>query len=1517
MSSIEHKNNNTTNYLSRSSETSNGKNNSKDNITDMMKIDYSYPDPSDPYFQYKIYKKREFYYHKIPKRPNIDNYDDIKEYRDNICARNFTLHEHQAMLSNFINPNTPYKGCLIFHGLGTGKCISKSSYCNVNNTYEKISSVWEKYQTLILNDNDGGEWSVPSTELIVNSLDNNKKFVRKKVLKLYREKVKTKLKKILLEDGNEIEITQIHKLLNQYGWNNDLNIGDAIAVPKKIHDYRKGICISHIEKELVQFMCHHIFNGIESDECITFPLSVINLEQIKILCDTISKKYDIQMNILLDDKNLIVKSQKYFDILYDNHCVIGKKLEKREIPHIIMNSSLDCIKDFLHIIFNPTNNDISSTFKIYSKQLLYQLDYLCKLTGYHLNFEVNENIYYCNISSSHFFNNKESDISYIKIKSIEYIDYDDYVYDLEIEDTHNYIANGIICHNTCAAISIAEKFKDMVQKYNTKIYVLVSGPLIRENWKNELLTCTGETYLKYQDKSVFVDDAEKQKVEKNAVNNALQYYRFMSYRSFYKRVLGEKIVDRKQVQGEKVKVSYRKTEEGEFERDIAVDRIYNLNNSIIIVDEAHNLTGNAYGEALKMIIKNSTNLRIVLLSATPMKNLADDIIELINFLRPLDSQIERDKIFTNNKIHLMDIKPGGLEYFKKMAQGYVSHVRGADPLIFAKRVDKGEKPEGLIFTKVIRCKMAPFQKKIYEEAIKLIQEDSLDRKSEAVANFAFPALSQDKKQIIGVYGREGINIVKNQIKSNYDQLNNKIASEIIKNKDESDLIYITEDGKTITGKFLQMRYLENFSTKFYRALKKLNRLVWGKKGAKTAFVYSNLVKVGIELFQEVLLQNGYLEYQENSTNYQIKSNTVCYFCGKTYAEHKNLKFSDRPHSLSNSKLSESSESFESSESSESSESDLDGHDDSSTDHTLYKNDKDMPLHEFRPATFIAVTGKSSEETAEFIPEDKQRILKTTYSNLDNKEGKFIKLVLGSKVMNEGISLRNVGEVHILDVYFNLGKVDQTVGRAIRQCSHYKLMDIKNKFPYVNVYKYVVSVDNGLSTEEELYKKAESKYMLIKKIERALKEIAIDCPLNVYGNMFNEEIEQYKNCGEPGKEMCPTICDYTKCDYKCDNAKLNSEYYDPNRKIYKKIKKDELDYSTFTNSLARNEIEYSKTKIKELYLNKYEYTLDDILNYIKNSYSEEKRDLFDEFFVYKALDELIPLTENDFNNYKDTILDKFNRQGYLIFRGKYYIFQPFDQNEDVPMYYRTSFDKQISQNLSLHNYLKSMDIYAKYKGTKTKISENVLIKNEPVAYNFDLTMDYYENRDEFKYVGIIDKELSRRKSKQLDEIKDVFKIREKREKVLDKKRGTGIPSLKGAVCSTSKNKEYLENIAKELDIKLDQNETRDNICNLIKEKMLHFEKYSTGKEKVTYVMIPYNHSLYEFPYNLEDRTEYIIDKLKSQIKHKVDISKKKEKNKQGNIYKIIITDTEKLKDYIELLKSLKAHKIKNEWIINVE
>lgn len=1092
--------------------------------------------------------------------------------------------------------------------------------------------------------------------------------------------------------------------------------------------------------------------------------------------------------------------------------------------------------------------------------------------------------------------------------------------------------HGLGSGKTCAAISIAENFKEQVKKYNTKIHVLVPGPNTKANYKSELIKpqCTGETYQKMVDKDALIDKDELELNKKQAIGQALQYYKIMTFKGFYKRVLGERIKDKTQVTGDKIKGIYKKTDEGEFERDIVIDKITNLNNTLLIVDEAHGLTSNNYGEALKEIIKNSLNLRVILMSATPMKNLADDIIELLNYLRPLNSQILREKIFTSDKIHNLQLKDNGIQYLKNMAQGYISHIRGADPLTFAKRVDKGVIPPGMSFTKVTQCKMSKLQRKVYDKVIEDI-DDSLNSKSSSVSNFVFPSLNSNN-EIEGVYGRVGINNLKNQLISKSDILNKKIQN-LFKNN-EQDYLYLNETGK-ITGNIFKMKYLKYFSCKYYKALKKLNRLVWGKKGPKTAFIYAHLVVTGIELFQQVLVQNGYVEYNETGV-YNIKPDSVCYYCGEKYENHynnHNRQISrEQSDSDSDTDVETVTETKEKKLKDNESVSEL--RSPSSTDYKPYKQFQTViPKHEFKPSTFLTVTGGAGEDEQENIPEEKQEIIKKIFNSIENKEGKLIKFIIGSKVMNEGISLFNVGEVHILNVYYNLGKVDQTVGRAIRYCSHHKLMTPDNIFPFVNVYKYVVTLNDTdkskLSSEEELYQKAENKYILIKYIERALKEVAIDCPLNASGNMFIEEINKHKHCNnkfdniikdknkdDNGKdntqEVCPVECDFTKCNYKCDDKVLNNKYYDPKRYIYKIIPKDKIDGTTFINALARNEIRQIKDRIKELYIVKHVYTLQDIVKYVKESYEGEKQDMFDEFFVYKGLDELIPTSSNDINNFKDTIIDKFNRKGYLIYINKYYIFQPYNQNEDIPMFYRTTFDTKISNQLSLYNFIKDTPKYKEFRNNQNIVSDisgtGTESEKEVSFYDYESVLPYYDAREEFKYVGVIDKELNRGKSKDFNEHKDVFKIREKRRKHSDKKREVGIPTIMGSVCATSKDKEYLLKIAKELNITVNKN-TRFNICQEIKEKMLLLEKHS---DNITYIIIPKNHPEYVFPYNLKDRVKYIteeIEKISSEIKIKT--------NKSKYTYEMVISNDPLLEKYDDFLKRYGAIKKADKYVINLK
>ena len=63
---------------------------------------------------------------------------------------------------------------------------------------------------------------------------------------------------------------------------------------------------------------------------------------------------------------------------------------------------------------------------------------------------------------------------------------------------------------------------------------------------------------------------------------------------------------------------------------------------------------------------------------------------------------------------------------------------------------------------------------------------------------------------------------------------------------------------------------------------------------------------------------------------------------------------------------------------------------------------------------------------------------------------------------------------ILDVHYNLGRVEQVIGRAVRMCKHQAVITKDNFFPEVNVYRYVVSFNSKdkLSSDEVLYQKAE-------------------------------------------------------------------------------------------------------------------------------------------------------------------------------------------------------------------------------------------------------------------------------------------------------------------------------------------------------------------------------------------------------------------------------------------------------------
>jgi len=141
-------------------------------------------------------------------------------------------------------------------------------------------------------------------------------------------------------------------------------------------------------------------------------------------------------------------------------------------------------------------------------------------------------------------------------------------------------------------------------------------------------------------------------------------------------------------------------------------------------------------------------------------------------------------------------------------------------------------------------------------------------------------------------------------------------------------------------------------------------------------------------------------------------------------------------------------------------------------------------------------------------------------------GEVIKAIGITGAGAEGISLRNVRQVHIMEPFWNLVRLEQVKGRAIRICSH---MDLPVPERKVDIYTYISrfseaslkilegpgaipqaiqKADGSLNEKKELIIRtsdetiqniATKKDQLSQEILKLMKEVAVDCKFNVADN----------------------------------------------------------------------------------------------------------------------------------------------------------------------------------------------------------------------------------------------------------------------------------------------------------------------------------------------------------------------------------------------------------------------------------
>jgi superfamily II DNA or RNA helicase len=553
--------------------------------------------------------------------------------------------------------------------------------------------------------------------------------------------------------------------------------------------------------------------------------------------------------------------------------------------------------------------------------------------------------------------------------------------------------------------------------------------------------------------------------------------------------------------------------------------------SLYIFDEAHNFIRNVYnnltskvGKRAQVIYdyiiqdkKENEQSRVILLSGTPAINSPYELALIFNLLRPGSFPKNENKFndlyITSGKIKMLNSSTKNM--FQRRVLGLVSYYIGATKDLFA------EKKE--IYKDIV---MDEYQQEVYEvyETIEAkLESAGLRGKSQIktyktftrqASNFVFPVIS-DK-----------VNGEKRPRPKDF-RLNDIDGERLLEGKSEK-LKEQLLNKEYVTNIELYLKTIHDFVHQTEMYFDKINEADKAK---------GNTIIDDIKAFKDVY---GY-SYSKFMTDYTNKSNLFkkLYACSCKYvsAIFYSLKSKGPILVFSNYVKMEGLEIFK-----------------------LYLK-------------YIGVEKYGKEDSKDYlryveyhgeIDQETRNKNKEKFNLLENKEGKIIKFILVAPAGAEGISLRNVRQIHVLDPYWNEVRIEQLIGRGIRMCSH---EDLPIKDRKVDVYRYKAVRENGKkTTDENVEESAKEKQTLIDSFLKTIKEVAVDCELFKSVNMLDEKYNcfQFNEASLFDQYIGPAYKEDAEYDIKFNNG-LNSNNSELKRiKVIKIDAVERLDENNNTN-----------------------------------------------------------------------------------------------------------------------------------------------------------------------------------------------------------------------------------------------------------------------------------------------------------------------------------------------------------------
>ena len=772
--------------------------------------------------------------------------------------------------------------------------------------------------------------------------------------------------------------------------------------------------------------------------------------------------------------------------------------------------------------------------------------------------------------------------------------------------------HGLGSGKTCSAISICEEMRDYLNQLGiSKRIMIIASPNVQENFRLQMFDerklekvqglwnirgCTGNKFLK-EINPMSMKGLTRSRVIKQINRIIRQSYLFLGYTEFANYI-------------DRVMSKYDNVKDEELREKKRIRSIKNeFANRLVVIDEVQNIriandkVTKRISSNLMTIAELANNLKFLLLSATPMFNTYTEIVWLMNLMNVNDGRAKVDigDIFT--KTGKFRESEGneivGKELLLRKIRGYVSFVRGENPYTFPYR----------IFPSMVSSKNT-FADQEYPKT-----QATLTDIKEPIKYLDVFVKEIGKYQEIGIqlhcekYTKKIPDGEQLEIGLGYTDLDP--ALQALNMVYPIDKLTDREDDKDTKPKAnINIRHLI------------------GNGGLKRCMKYTASSKKNFAYKAEILEKYGPIFAPENIGKYSSKISEICLQIKKSrgivlvysqFIDGGCIPIALALEEMGFKRFGSQSSFFKSKE-------------------TKQKKGKGEKIQKY-----AMITGDPA-----ISPNNLDEIKALT--NDDNQYGEKVKVVIISKAAAEGIDFKNIRQVHILEPWYNMMRIEQIIGRGVRNFSHILLPFIERNVQ-IFLHGTILSDKEMESLDLYVYRFAEGKAIDIGKVTRLLKENSVDCLLNSSQNNFTKEnmkqdVEITVSSGEKilysvGDKPFTSACDYMEnCEYKCNIPEGSDEI---------KVKDD-----TYNEQFIVMYLDKIHQRIRDAFQNNYVYRKDDLIMEIN------KIKTYPLSQINYALEQFI----NDKNMY---LKDLVGRDGSLLNVGEYYMFQPNELNNSSLSY----------------------------------------------------------------------------------------------------------------------------------------------------------------------------------------------------------------------------------------------------------